>query len=326
MSDGLIEVDPSVLNTDGTDYETAGYETSTQSLTSSVNQYVFENGRRYHAYYGIDKNVMPTDEIEQDRLDLHHESMLQMLKGDLYKAPLEEPTRILDVGTGTGIWAIDMADKFPAAEVIGIDLSPIQPRWVPPNCRFETDDAEQEWTYDPNSFDFIHLRNIALSISNWPFLLSQVFKCLKPGSWIEHCELGLVVYSDDGSVPDDYAAKVCMQLISEAMNKIGRPPCTQESITQQLKDAGFVDVQAYTYKQPMGPWPKDPRLKRIGAMSLLGGETGYAAYGLAPMTRILGMDPAQAERICAEAFASVKNKNQHAYSHYYVAFGRKPLE
>jgi methylase of polypeptide subunit release factors len=98
------------------------YETSTQSLTSSIKEYVFENGRRYHAYYGIDKNVMPTDEIEQERLDLHHESMLQMLKEDLYKAPLVEAHRILDVGTGTGIWAIDMADKFPAAEVIGIDL------------------------------------------------------------------------------------------------------------------------------------------------------------------------------------------------------------
>jgi 2-polyprenyl-3-methyl-5-hydroxy-6-metoxy-1,4-benzoquinol methylase len=98
------------------------YETSTQSLTSAINEYMFANGRRYHAYYGIDKNVMPTDEIEQQRLDLHHESMLQMLKGELYKATLFEPHRILDVGTATRIWAIDMADKFPAAEVIGIDL------------------------------------------------------------------------------------------------------------------------------------------------------------------------------------------------------------
>jgi len=39
----------------------------------------------------------------------------------------------MDVGTGTGIWAIDMADRFPNAQVKGIDLSPIQPNWVPPN-------------------------------------------------------------------------------------------------------------------------------------------------------------------------------------------------
>jgi methylase of polypeptide subunit release factors len=44
---------------------------------------------------------------------------------------LEKPHKILDVGTGTGIWAIDAGDLFPSAEVIGVDLSPIQPNWMP---------------------------------------------------------------------------------------------------------------------------------------------------------------------------------------------------
>lgn len=65
---------------------------------------------------------MPTDEKEQDRLDMHHEILLQVMKGELLLAPLKDPHRILDIGTGTGIWAVDVADKFPAAEVIGTDL------------------------------------------------------------------------------------------------------------------------------------------------------------------------------------------------------------
>jgi 2-polyprenyl-3-methyl-5-hydroxy-6-metoxy-1,4-benzoquinol methylase len=67
------------------------------------------------------------------RLDLNHEILRLLWDNKLHECPLDEPHRILDIGTGTGIWAIDMADQYPMAEVIGTDLSPIQPDWVPAN-------------------------------------------------------------------------------------------------------------------------------------------------------------------------------------------------
>lgn len=52
----------------------------------------------------------------------------------------------------------------------------IQPSWVPPNLRFDIDDAELNWTFEPNSFDFIHNRNFVCSIRNWPRLVEQAYK------------------------------------------------------------------------------------------------------------------------------------------------------
>lgn len=46
------------------------------------------------------------------RIDLHHEMFIQLLGGELHLSPLTTPQKILDIGTGTGIWAIDMAYKY----------------------------------------------------------------------------------------------------------------------------------------------------------------------------------------------------------------------
>jgi cyclopropane fatty-acyl-phospholipid synthase-like methyltransferase len=75
--------------------------------------------------------LLPNDEREQDRLDLQHHLFRLVLDGDLTYSKVNEPQRILDVGTGTGVWAIDVGDLYPESEVLGVDLSPIQPTWTP---------------------------------------------------------------------------------------------------------------------------------------------------------------------------------------------------
>lgn len=73
----------------------------------------------------------------------------------------------------------DFADAYPSAEVIGTDLSPIQPLFVPSNVKFELDDAQLEWTYKPNTFDFVHIRCLFGSISDWPALYAQIYKSVR---------------------------------------------------------------------------------------------------------------------------------------------------
>lgn len=40
----------------------------------------------------------------------------------------------------------------------------------------DQDDAEKDWTFDADSFDFIHSRNLSQSISNWPKLIAEIFR------------------------------------------------------------------------------------------------------------------------------------------------------
>ena len=106
------------------------------------------------------------DEEANQHLDIGHNLYLKPLQNHLFLAPINpNPAQILDLGTGTGVWAIDVADLYPSAIVTGTDLSPIQPTWVPPNVRFEIDDMESEWTYSPDTFDLIHIRGLHGSIA-----------------------------------------------------------------------------------------------------------------------------------------------------------------
>ena len=44
---------------------------------------------------------------------------------------------ILDIGACSGIWAREVADKFPHTLVTCVGLDPPPETWVPPNCKLE---------------------------------------------------------------------------------------------------------------------------------------------------------------------------------------------
>lgn len=110
-------------------------------------------------------------------MDLAHHLYTLTFEGKLYLAPISpNVSNVLDIGTGTGIWAMDFADEHPSAVVLGTDLSPIQPTWVPPNLKFEVDDCEAEWTYPDNYFDYIHIRTLTGCIKDWNRLYTQAMR------------------------------------------------------------------------------------------------------------------------------------------------------
>ena len=119
--------------------------------------------------------------------------------------------------------------------------------------------------------------------------------------------------------PDHPMKRVYDLCHCRAMASIGRPTATAETLHEKLEAAGFVNVTVETFKQVYGPWPKDPKMKHIGAMALLMCETGIEAYVLLALTRILKMKPDKAKKLCRDAVAAANNKNYHMYSLLWVA-------
>ncbi|ETN45927.1 uncharacterized protein HMPREF1541_00109 [Cyphellophora europaea CBS 101466] len=299
-----------------------GDSTYTATLRSSLLESVQENGRGYHKYRdGV--YILPEDAREQERLDLQHEMFLRSLDRKLYLAPIDEPVHeALDLGTGTGTWAIDFADQHPEANVVGVDLSPIQPSWVPPNCRFVVDDFDKEWAYK-TKFDFIHGRMLLTSSADFPTLFQRAYDSLRPGGWIEMQDLYMPLKCDDGSM-DGTTYQQWNELYIQACSKLGRDPSYTAKYKEWMTTAGFDGVEEEVFKWPVNTWPKDDKLKEMGSWNLINMLDGLEGFTVRLWTMALEMSTEEIEVILAGVRKDVQDKRIHSYWPMYVVYGRKP--
>ncbi|KAL1651963.1 hypothetical protein SLS58_000086 [Diplodia intermedia] len=298
-------------------------ESYTTSLRSSIFNYTFENGRRYHAYG--EKYFLPNDEAEMDRLDLFHHILTLRCGGELHLAPIaENPQRILDIGTGTGIWAIEMADEYPSADVLGTDLSPIQPAMLPPNCKFEIDDCEQDWLYS-TKFDYIHARYLAGTIKDWPRLVQQAYRFLKPGGWIELQDFTMKFYTTNGEFkPGCPLDKWCDGVI-EGVKAWGREPEPGPLLEGWVKDAGFTNITHKLLPLPVGTWPKDRKMKEIGALDLVQFKESLESAAMRVFTA-QGWQPEEVQVFLADVRKDLSNPKLQAQHNFHVVYAQKPLD
>jgi SAM-dependent methyltransferase len=289
------------------------------SLRSSLLTYTYENGRRYHAF-GTAAYPIPNDEIEQDRMDLLHHIWRTMLGGELlHKKPPSPPQLVLDVGTGTGIWAIDIADEYPEAKVIGTDISPIQPQWVPPNCHFYVDDAEADWTYD--NVDLVHGRSLAGSLGDWPRFYRQSFESLKPGGRIEMQEHETWISTVKDTTPPWTAEwNVSLNRASEMFGK--KFPRTSQH-AEWMQEAGFVDIEDMVQQVPIGPWAKG--MKDLGRIHLMEMVDAVEPYTLALYTKVLNHSLDETKTVIEMVKKEFTTRGHHLYVNYHFISARKPL-
>ena len=290
-------------------YSTPSSTAHTTTLASLATSYTFEHGRRYHAY-SSGSYFHPNDTRALSQLEIFHAIFRLVLDGELFLSPikplLQVPgTKVLDLGTGSGCWAIDLAEEYPDAEVLGNDLSPVQPGWVPGNCMFEVDDYTKPWLHGREEVGFVFARCCAGSVRDWKGLWAEGYAALVGGGWLESVEVEGVFYSKRRGGRVGGRMGVLMGLVGEAAERAGKGWGVVGRVKEGLGEAGFVDVREMVVEMPVGAWRGEKKWKMVGRFGVLNLYEGVEGWCLALLTRVLGWGPEEVRELVREAVEEV---------------------
>lgn len=285
-----------------------------------------ENGRSYQSYRkGI--YMLPCDEEEQNRLDIFHKVLKDARKLDgLVYAPHSSNGRILDLGCGTGIWCIDMAEKYPDSFVVGVDLAPIQPVNMAKNLDFYAPfDFESPWTLGEDSWDLIHMQMSSGSVVSWINLYRRILAHLRPGAWFEQVEIDFEPRCDHRSLSGT-ALRRWYQALKEATDATMRPIAHSPRETESnLKKAGFIDIQHQIVGLPLNPWHPVEQEREVGRCYNIVLSESIETMSLAPLTRVSSWTVGQIQKIADEVRREARNRDIQAYNLLYIYQARKPV-
>jgi SAM-dependent methyltransferase len=230
--------------------------------------------------------------------------------------------KILDLGTGTGIWAVEASRTFPAATVTGLDIADNQ---FPPRGTLSKNLNFAKYSFfDPipedlmGVFDVVHISfiNAALYRGGRDTVMKNVSQLLKPGGWIQWRE----ILSDPDILIDPNTLQPAGELQSTvfADKMVGGFFSFQDWVKDMPKyladEGGFVDNEMVVPAM-------DPTLLSLETQLLL----WNTLEAMTTMGQALGTQEAQ--KGAADAIADTEKKVAEGnvlHWHFMFGVGRKP--
>ncbi|KAI8638062.1 S-adenosyl-L-methionine-dependent methyltransferase [Parasitella parasitica] len=185
---------------------------------SSITESTFMSGRRFH-HVANSAYWFPNDNEEMDRLVGQHFALKTLFGGNISNTILRgidmenSNTVVLDLGCGPGTWLMDVATEYPSSQFIGVDMCDVFPNNIrPPNVSFQKGNALERLPFSDGTFDFVNIRLfiIALKGEEWPIVIQEAYRILKPGGYIQVVECGML---ERGNEFVKYVGKIFKQVI-----------------------------------------------------------------------------------------------------------------
>jgi Methylase involved in ubiquinone/menaquinone biosynthesis len=194
---------------------------------------------------------LPKDAEEDNRLNFQHRAIYAAI-GNHYLAPIKaETATILDVGTGTGIWPVEMSPLFPQAHIVGLDIASSSFLYSSTAAyTFMLADALKGLPFPDRQFDYVHQRLMVAAVpaANWLDLIRELVRVTRPGGWVEVLEIGVTIKN---------AGPETTRLLSwmgDRSKERGFDMGMVSHLGDLLSRAGLQDVEIQNIPAPLGAW------------------------------------------------------------------------
>ncbi|KAJ2982074.1 hypothetical protein NQ176_g1623 [Zarea fungicola] len=238
----------------------------------------------------------PNDKDEFCRRGILHQLIRETLQGKDFLSPVIQPQLIVDASAGTGHWAIDVADQFPAALVRGYDVRYMQPNSVPNNLQLYV--VHEEGSFSGRKLDFLFCRAVEIP---WESFIRDGFESLKDGKYIEIQYMSL---KPQGISKADSKVREWDQKLSEAMITL-------------MVDTGFINIEVKEYK-----WPLNPSLE-LGRMCKVVFTDALESMSTMFFMNKLGFKLPDAIVLTCQARQEIYEEPD-AFVNFYVLYGQRP--
>ncbi len=256
--------------------------------------------------------LLPKDAQEDRRLNFQH-SVLYRTISNHYLAPISPDTKtILDVGTGTGIWPMEISAIFPQAHIIGVDVAfSSLPPTLPETCIFVQANILQGLPFPDQQFDYTHQRLLVAAIpaARWPTTVRELVRVTRSGGWIELLEIGDTIQNAGP------ATKRLLTWMTGISKQFGFEMGVLHHLGDLLTEAGCQTVEAQDIPVPLGDWAGGP-----GQMMKIDVLHGYTA--LKGKYCEYSNTPAEVFDKMIDAAVAEWEKNRASYV-FHAAYGRK---
>ncbi|KAK6974353.1 hypothetical protein R3P38DRAFT_2584342, partial [Favolaschia claudopus] len=311
------------------------------SFTSSMEAQTYrrEYGRHLNNYSKVYR--LPADDEEHERLNHQHLMLIDIMGKypqclpDVMRDDIPGETKaVLDLGSGSGAWVMELAREFPNSLAVAVDLVPMESLSMPDNCRSEVDDINLGLEHFYGDFNVVHARLISSGIKDYPRLIDHMSHCLRPMGLLDIVEFDFHVYDhmadgnhrrcdlETSTIAEPWVARWMIFANVAARNAGGDPDAATHLRQWITSHPAFEEVVYQDYWVPVSPHPSFNEVQRRVGSLMRDDILSFLKSGR-PLLLGNGVPEAIVDELQLNAEAELRTAARAQYIRYQTVYCRK---